>query len=91
MAFECDDHLVNCWRRDQEEALEVGFGRRLPVEQHVRVNEGQVLALLLGELGRQDARNDAEREQARVELLAYCKQATWWLVELARTLRNLAG
>ena len=40
---------MNGWRCDAEEALEVGLGGRLTVEQDVGVDEGQVLALLLGE------------------------------------------
>ena len=38
-------------RRDLKEPLEVRFGRRLAVQQRVRVDEGQVLALFRGESG----------------------------------------
>ena len=48
-AFELNDHLVNAGGRDAEEALELGLGWRLAVEQDVGVDEGQVLALLVGE------------------------------------------
>lgn len=48
-ALELDDHLVNAGWGDAEEALEVGLGRWLTVEQDVRVDERQVLALLVRE------------------------------------------
>lgn len=48
-AFELKDHLVHAGCRDAEEPLEVGLRRRLAVEQDVRVDEGQVLALLVSE------------------------------------------
>jgi hypothetical protein len=47
--FELLDHRVNARRRHAEEPLEVGLGGCLPVEQDVGVNEGEVLALGLGE------------------------------------------
>jgi hypothetical protein len=47
-SLELDNHLVDCWRRDLEEAPEVGLRWRSLVEQRVRVNEGEVLALPFG-------------------------------------------
>jgi len=47
--LELDDHLVDRGRRDLEEPLEVGLRWWSTMEQRVRVDECQVLALLLGE------------------------------------------
>jgi hypothetical protein len=47
--LELEDHRVHAGRRHAEEALEVGFRGRLAVEQDLRVDERQVLALLVGE------------------------------------------
>jgi len=49
--FERREHLVHCWRGDEEEALEVGFRGGLSVEQLVRVDEREVLPLLGREFG----------------------------------------
>jgi Winged helix-turn helix len=43
------DHLVHRGRRDAEVGLHVGLGRWAAIELRVRVDEGQVLALFLGE------------------------------------------
>jgi hypothetical protein len=40
-ALQLHDHLMDAGRGDAEEALEVGLGRRLPIEQDVGVDEGQ--------------------------------------------------
>lgn len=48
-ALEGEDHLMNGRRSDGEEALNVGFGRRLSEDKGVGMNKGQVLALLVGE------------------------------------------
>jgi len=42
-------HLMDGRRSDGEEALDVGFGRRLSEEERIGMNKGQVLALLVGE------------------------------------------
>ena len=42
---------MNTGRGDTEEALEVGLGRWLPVEQDIGVDKGQVLALFVREWG----------------------------------------
>ena len=47
---EGQDHLVDGGRRDAEVALEVRFRGRAAHDHRVGVNEGQVLALLLGEV-----------------------------------------
>lgn len=47
-AFELNDHLVHAGCGDAEEPLEVGLRWWLAVEQYVRVDEGEVLALPLG-------------------------------------------
>jgi len=48
-AFEGENHLVNRGRADAEMTLHVGFGRSASEHVRVRVNEGQILALLFGE------------------------------------------
>ena len=48
-AFESEHHLVDRRRGDEEVALHVGFGRGLAEDAGIDVDEGQVLALLLGE------------------------------------------
>ena len=50
-ALELDDHPVDGWRGDAEELLDVGLGGGATVEQDVGVDEGEVLALLVGEAG----------------------------------------
>ena len=47
---------------DTEEPLEVRLGRRLTVEQDVGVDEGQVLALLLGEARGGGSAGHADRD-----------------------------
>ena len=49
VAFEGDNHLMNGGWADTEMTLQVGFGRRAPEHVQVRVDEGQILALLVGE------------------------------------------
>jgi hypothetical protein len=44
-----DDHAVNARRRDQKKGLEISLSWRSTIEHHVRLNEGQVLALFLSE------------------------------------------
>jgi len=48
-AFEGKNHLVNRGWADAEMTLHVGFGRSAPEHVRVRVDEGQILALLFGE------------------------------------------
>ena len=59
--FQRHDHAVDGGRRDLEELLKIRFGGRGPVEQRIRVDEGQVLALCCGE-----ARAAAVRGQSAV-------------------------
>ena len=40
---------MNGWRGDGEEALHIGFGRRPADDERIGVDEGQVLALFIGE------------------------------------------
>jgi hypothetical protein len=47
--FKDDDHSMDRRGRDSEVRLHVGFGWRPAVEQHVSVDEGEVLALLIRE------------------------------------------
>jgi hypothetical protein len=47
--FELHDHAMDRRGRDSEERLHVGLGWRSAVEQHVGVDEGEVLTLLVGE------------------------------------------
>ena len=47
--FEGFDHLVDAWWGDAEEALHVGLSRGSAVDQRIGVDEGEVLALELGE------------------------------------------
>ena len=49
LTFEGKHHLMDGRRGDGEEALHVGFGRRAAGEEHVGMDEGQILALLGGE------------------------------------------
>jgi transposase len=58
ISFECDDHLMDGRGADAEMALEVGFGRRASEHVRIGVDEGQVLALLVGKalVGRAGAR-----------------------------------
>jgi len=48
-AFECEHHLVDTGGRDLEVPLHVSFRGRAAEDAAVGVNEGQVLALLVGE------------------------------------------
>ena len=48
--FEREDHLVDGRRGDREVALQIRFGRWAPLDPGIRVDEGEVLALLLREL-----------------------------------------
>ena len=48
-ALETDDHLMDRRRGYAEVALHVGFGRGLAEDAGIDVDEGQVVALLLGE------------------------------------------
>jgi len=48
-ALETEHHLMDRRRGDAEVALHVGFGRGLAEDAGIDVDEGQVLALLLGE------------------------------------------
>lgn len=50
--LELDDHLMDGGWGDTEVALHVGLGGRLFVQTFVGVDEGQILALLVGEAGR---------------------------------------
>ena len=50
-AFESEHHLVHAGRRDLEVPLHVGFRRRSAEDTAIGVDEGQVLTLLVGELG----------------------------------------
>jgi hypothetical protein len=52
LAFECDHHLVDARRGDLEVPLHVGFGRRASIDLGIGPDEGEVLALLVGEAGR---------------------------------------
>jgi hypothetical protein len=51
-AFEGKHHLVDRRRRDVEVALQVGLGRRPAEHERIGMNEGEILALLVGEAGR---------------------------------------
>jgi len=44
--FELEDYAVNCRRCHTEEGLDISLGWHAPVEQDVRVNEGQILPRL---------------------------------------------
>ena len=44
-------HLMDGWWGDSEEALDVGFGGWAAHDEQIGMNEGQVLALLVGEGG----------------------------------------
>jgi hypothetical protein len=46
-SFELNDHLVHTRRSDAKEALEVCFRWWLAIEERVRVDESQVLALFV--------------------------------------------
>ena len=48
-ALESEHHVMDRRRGDAEVALHVGFGRGLAEDAGIDVDEGQVLALLLGE------------------------------------------
>jgi hypothetical protein len=49
ISFERHDHLMDRGRADLKVALHVGFGGRTPEHVRVSIDEGQILALLLGE------------------------------------------
>ncbi len=49
VSFKGDDHLMNRRRTDLEMTLDVCFGRWTPKHVRIGIDEGQVLALLLGE------------------------------------------
>ena len=59
-ALEGEHHLVHGRWADLEVALHVGLGRRTAMDARVGVDEGQVLALLVGEAGSQDIRHTLE-------------------------------
>ena len=48
VAFERDDHLVDRGRTDAEVALQIGFGGGPSEHVRVGIDEGQIVALLLG-------------------------------------------
>ena len=48
-ALESEHHVMDRRRGDAEVALHIGFGRGLAEDAGIDVDEGQVLALLLGE------------------------------------------
>ena len=48
-AFEGENHLMNRGWTDAEMTLHVGFGGSAPEHVRIRVDEGQILALLVGE------------------------------------------
>lgn len=49
LALECDHHLVDARRGDLEVALHVGFGWWASIDLGIGPDEGEVLALLIGE------------------------------------------
>ena len=49
VAFEAEDHLMDRRRADAEVTLYVGLGGRLAEHVAIDVDEGEVVALLLGE------------------------------------------
>ena len=53
--FETEDHLMDRRRADAEVSLHVSFGGRLTEHALIDADEGQILALLLGEAMRADA------------------------------------
>ena len=55
-AIEVEDHLMDGGRANTEVALHVGFGGGLSEDVRIDVNEGQILALLFGEVTRGVAR-----------------------------------
>lgn len=59
LALELQDHAVDRRRGDAEEGSDVGLSGCATVEEFVSVDEGEVLALLLGELGRVGDRRHA--------------------------------
>lgn len=52
LAFEGDHHVVDARRSDLEMSLHIGFGRWASVDLGIGPDEGEVLALLVGEAGR---------------------------------------
>lgn len=59
VAFEPEDHLMDRRWGDTEVALHVGFGRGLSEHARIDVDEGQIVALLLGEAMRAGAARGA--------------------------------
>ena len=55
VTFEAENHLVDGRRADAEVSLHVSFGGRLTEHALIDADEGQILALLLGEAMRADA------------------------------------
>ena len=49
LAFEGKHHLMDGGRGDGEESLHVGFGGWATDDERIGVDEGQILALLVGE------------------------------------------
>ena len=59
ISLEGDDHLVDRGRADLKVALHIGLGGRASEHMRVGVNEGQVVALLVGEALRAEAASGA--------------------------------
>ncbi len=59
VAFEAEDNLMDRRGTDAEVTLHVGFGRRLMEHAGIDVDEGQIVALLLGEAMRAGAARGA--------------------------------
>jgi len=59
VAFEAEDHLMDRRWADAEMTLHVGFGRRLAEHARIDIDEGQIVALLLGEAMRAGAARGA--------------------------------
>lgn len=51
ISLEGQHHLMDGWWGDGEEALNVSFSGWAPDDKRISVNEGQVLALFVGEAG----------------------------------------
>jgi hypothetical protein len=59
ISFEREDHLVDRGRADLKVALHVGLGGRASEHVRVSIDEGQVLALLVGEASSAEASSSA--------------------------------
>ena len=59
VAFEAEDHLMDRRWADAEVTLHVGFGWSLAEHARIDVDEGQIVALLLGEAMRAGAARGA--------------------------------